>query len=550
MRKLKEKIGWLLTMFLTAFTAPQLQAQEEGLRLHLDFENVTGTSVPDAASSGIKASLKNSAKVVEMGKYHVLDLGNSSGYLDLTSQAGTLFKGLDTYTLSMYNRVDETASLTGNGYSLWTFSTSEACTASEGKYSAYRLNVQRFANSTGGYASETGFEVGTESEKGKWIHVLYKQNGAKGQLYLNGVLKGAGNAMPLNSANFTSDIPYSWIGRPAFSGDSYLAQTLVCDIRLYDRELSAAEITALAAQTDDLDYEYRYGTTGDFSTLQQEIEQAKQILGGISPTDYPQAATDQYRDVIKLAQSILKEGRASQTLIDKQIAQLQEAQKTFEQSRGFVFDEESATSGYDTDRGFKHPGGLHTQADFDRIRKQLDERNTKVTAAYNILQNAEYAQSNCATWPVVTIIRGGGVGENYINAARGATIAYQNGLRWQIDGSREHAQHAVDVLMSWARTTTGIGGDSNYALAAGLYGYEFAQAAELVRDYDGWSKEDFEEFKRWMMNVWYPSCIGFLRGRNGTWENAANIPAAGYGKQGQRPGHYWSNWDCATYWRS
>lgn len=189
---------------------------------------------------------------------------------------------------------------------------------------------------------------------------------------------------------------------------------------------------------------------------------------------------------------------------------------------------------YDTDRGFRHPGGLHTEADFVRIRQQLSEGNEKVVAAYNKLKSAAYAQSSAATYPVETIVRGGGVGENYINAARGATIAYQNALRWKIDGSEANARHAVNVLNQWARTTKAIGGDSNYALAAGLYGYQFAQAAELMRDYEGWKAEDFAQFKRWMLDVWYPSCIGFLRGRNGTWENS--------GKWWQAPGHYWSNW--------
>ncbi len=195
---------------------------------------------------------------------------------------------------------------------------------------------------------------------------------------------------------------------------------------------------------------------------------------------------------------------------------------------------QEVTSGYDTDRGFVHPGGLHTQADFDRIKQQLADGNTKVTAAYNVLKSAEFAQSTCSTYPVETIVRGGSGGQNYINAARGAAIAYQNGLRWKIEGTEANAKHAVDVLMAWARTTKLVTGDSNYALAAGLYGYEFAQAAELVRDYEGWSHDDFETFKQWMLEVWYPSCIGFLRGRNGTWENS--------GKWWQAPGHYWSNW--------
>lgn len=186
------------------------------------------------------------------------------------------------------------------------------------------------------------------------------------------------------------------------------------------------------------------------------------------------------------------------------------------------------------DRGFIHPGGLHTQADFDRVKQQIAEGNTKVVQAYNVLKSAAYAQSSAGTSPVETIVRGGGSGENYINAARGAAIAYQNALRWKIEGNKSCAKHAVDVLNQWCNTTKAITGNSDAKLAFGLYGYEFAQAAELMRDYDGWKAEDFQKFQRWMIDLWYPGCINFLRSRNGTWENT--------GKWWQAPGHYWSNW--------
>lgn len=185
------------------------------------------------------------------------------------------------------------------------------------------------------------------------------------------------------------------------------------------------------------------------------------------------------------------------------------------------------------DRGFTHPGGLHTQADFDRIRQQLADGHPKVTAAYEVLKKAAYAQSTAATYPAESIVRGGS-GENYINAARGATIAYQNALRWKIEGNEACAKHAVSVLMAWCNTTRYVTGTSDQCLARGLYGYEFAQAAELMRDYEGWAPEDFHRFQRWMLDVWYPGCIHFLRNRNGTWENT--------GKWWQAPGHYWSNW--------
>lgn len=185
------------------------------------------------------------------------------------------------------------------------------------------------------------------------------------------------------------------------------------------------------------------------------------------------------------------------------------------------------------DRGFIHPGGLHTQEDFDRVKALLAEGNETVTQAYNVLKAAAYAQSSAATYPSESIVRGGS-GENYINAARGATIAYQNALRWKIEGNKACAAHAVDVLMQWARTTKYVTGTSDQCLARGLYGYQFAQAAELVRDYEGWAAEDFETFRQWMLTVWYPGAIQFLRVRNGTWENV--------GKWWQAPGHYWSNW--------
>ena len=185
------------------------------------------------------------------------------------------------------------------------------------------------------------------------------------------------------------------------------------------------------------------------------------------------------------------------------------------------------------DRGFIHPGGLHTQADFDRVKAQLAAGNPKVTAAYQKLTSNEWSQSSVNITPTETVVRGG-TGENYMAAARAATAAYQNALRWKISGNRANANAAVRIMMDWARTTTGIGGDSNSFLASGLYGYPFAQAAELMRDYEGWSREDFEEFKQWMLTVWYPKAVDFLHRRNGSWENS--------GKWWQAPGHYWSNW--------
>lgn len=178
---------------------------------------------------------------------------------------------------------------------------------------------------------------------------------------------------------------------------------------------------------------------------------------------------------------------------------------------------------------FTHPGMLHTQEDFERIKTQLVNNEPAVVQGYNNLKNSKYSQSNFTTYPVERIVRGGGSGENYMNAARGAAAAYQNALRWKISGDEAHAKKAVEILNAWASVCKAVGGDTNQSLASGLYGYEFANAAELMRDYEGWKREDFGKFQEWMLSIWYPRCIDFLKRRHSTWEQG-------------RPGHYWSNW--------
>ncbi len=519
--------------FLLLATAFNMQA-EENVVMKFDFTNTSGKSVVDDLS-GITASLKGSAKVEQMGAYNVLNLGTSSGYLDLTASAGEKVAALGNFSVSCYYFVPETSTITGAGNFLWSFSDNTACTKTAGIYHAYRVNAQRVATATGGYGSEVGIQVSSASQKGKWMHVCYTQSSKTGKLYVDGTLVGSSSTMPILKSSFTNAPEYCWVGRPPFSGDNYLSGAKVYDFCVYNKALTSTVVKQKAALTDSLEYQYRYGTKGDFTKLKTAVENAEKYLSTATQSGkYPEAALADYADVVTYSRYLVDENKASQTVIDEQVKLLSTAKTTLTATAGFVFSIERMGESYDPERGFRHPGGLHTKADFDRIKQQLKDKNAKVVQAYNVLKSAEYAQSTTATYPVETIVRGGGSGENYMNAARGATIAYQNALRWQIEGNKTCAKHAVDVLMSWAKTTKAIGGDSNYALASGIYGYQFAQAAELVRDYTGWKASDFEKFQRWMLDVWYPSAIGFLRGRNGTWENAD--------KWWQAPGHYWSNW--------
>lgn len=273
-------------------------------------------------------------------------------------------------------------------------------------------------------------------------------------------------------------------------------------------------------------------TAADLNTekLQSAISEAEAIIDNAN--NYLPGLVNDLSDVLFSVRKIV-DSATTQTQINQAVAKLKTSISKAKASEGKTFDAGTANAVYDTNRGFIHPGGLHTQADFDRIKQQLADGNKKVTEAMNKLRMAEYAQPTAATYPTETIVRGGS-GENYINTCRGAAIAYQNALRWKIEDNQACAKHAVEVLMKWCNTTKNVTGSSDQFLAFGLYGYQFAQAAELMRDYEGWKPADFEKFKKWMLNIWYQGSIDFLRRHNGTWENS--------GKWWQAPGHYWSNW--------
>ncbi len=180
---------------------------------------------------------------------------------------------------------------------------------------------------------------------------------------------------------------------------------------------------------------------------------------------------------------------------------------------------------------FIHPGLLHNQVDFDRIKTKVDEGASPWIDGWNILIANSHCQSTYTPNPVDTLIRGGSSREqpkpdNYSRAFNDVAAAYQLAVRWKITGDNAYADAAVNILNTWAKVCKAISGDSNAQLAAGIYGYEFANAAEIMRTYGGWDAPDFKMFQTWMYKVWYPINKDFLIRHNGTCIS-----------------HYWANWD-------
>ena len=234
-------------LILTIATLMGAQCFSQKLILHYDFKKAENGLVTDRTKSHYNGSLMGSAKIESAQDGNCADLGYGNGYIDMGSNIGKKLQSIDEFTVAVKYKVDEKASLQGNGYFLWAFSTLEQNTQHEGRYHAYKLNVQRGENSIGGWANETIIEIGKQSEKGKWLHVVYTQKGSVGTLYLNGQQVDANNDMFTLDRTFPDEAPaFNWIGRAPFKGDAFLAGTKIADVRVYDGALTAKQVKKLS----------------------------------------------------------------------------------------------------------------------------------------------------------------------------------------------------------------------------------------------------------------------------------------------------------------
>lgn len=183
-----------------------------------------------------------------------------------------------------------------------------------------------------------------------------------------------------------------------------------------------------------------------------------------------------------------------------------------------------------------HPGLLVTETDLQRIRDKLAANAEPWVGGWNMMLRTNNTNLNATPRPLEVVVRGVD-GENYWQMIGDMVRALHLALRWRITNDENYAKKSVEFLNAWSSTLTELGGNSNVFLASGLYGYQWANAAELMRTYSGWAKEDVARFQAMLLNVFYPKAHDFLVNHNGT--------------ETRKVTHYWANWDlaniCAVY---
>ncbi|SOE74947.1 Alginate lyase [Burkholderia sp. OK233] len=179
-----------------------------------------------------------------------------------------------------------------------------------------------------------------------------------------------------------------------------------------------------------------------------------------------------------------------------------------------------------TSGAFVHPGLLHTQSDFDRMAQKVTAQASPWYDGWKVLIANGRSHLSWSPRPQVEVDRGGSGAQNYPVLYNDIAAAYACALRWKITGDTAYADKAVQIMNAWSSTLQRLGGDTNVDLAAGIYGYEFANAGEIMRGYAGWAAADLAAFQSMMRNIFYPINVDFLNRHNNT-----DIT------------HYWANWD-------
>ncbi len=260
------------------------------------------TTVIDESDNAYVATCKSGAQVVTIGKaekVNVLSIKNGGEYFDFGTDIGEAIYGLKDYTLSIFFRKDSTDGTkqwSGYGQPLYGFSNTlnMASDANGGMY--YEPRRGRHVCTKDNYNSEGSAFVGTGEPNtllGTWHNITYSQASGVGVLFYDGVevaRKDGGMpdpAVALKRAGKAGTL-YNSIGRPFYSGDPQLTNTLLWGFNLYSVGLSVDDlepVIGIQANIAKLDEAYSSMTCNlyDLMTMGDLLKSAKAYL----PYAYP-----------------------------------------------------------------------------------------------------------------------------------------------------------------------------------------------------------------------------------------------------------------------
>jgi hypothetical protein len=156
--------------------------------------------------------------------------------------------------------------------------------------------------------------------------------------------------------------------------------------------------------------------------------------------------------------------------------------------------------------GFVHPGLLVSDSDVARAQEKIEANQDPWTTSWNTLTGLSFSDASYTPSPVSHVYRSAwdNNAENAELLWHDVAAAFNLALRWKITQNVSFADTASNILHAWATTLNAIdGGDDKY-LTAGLQGYELANAAELLRDYEPFAANVLPAVVEMANNIFVP----------------------------------------------
>ncbi|MDQ4051592.1 MAG: family 43 glycosylhydrolase [Actinomycetota bacterium] len=212
----------------------------DGLVLRYDLTQVTGTTVTDSSGNGRNGTLRGG------GTWTGTTGLSLDGVDDHVKLPDNVLAGLDSITISTEVYVEPTQA---SPYFIWGLGNT-ATSASGTGYLFASGNAFRAGITTTNWSGEkvTAKAPAGNLARGVWKTVTYTQTGTVGTLYEDGVQVGQNNAVTvLPSAIGNGTTTNNLLGESNYASDNSL-KGKVRDFRIYNRALSAAEVSDIATE--------------------------------------------------------------------------------------------------------------------------------------------------------------------------------------------------------------------------------------------------------------------------------------------------------------
>ncbi len=149
-------------------------------------------------------------------------------------------------------------------------------------------------------------------------------------------------------------------------------------------------------------------------------------------------------------------------------------------------------------RTFVHPGCSYTQGQLDRMKAMVEAKVEPYYTTYLNLKNSEHASLDRKVSD-----RGTQIKEGQFNGSVGidGRCAHDLALLWHITGDYRYADKAVEYLNA-NNHYTNTSSRGTASLDNGKINL-LIEAAELMRDYEGWKTEDQQKFKDMLTYPYY-----------------------------------------------